>query len=122
MWKKFTKKMKKEIKTKGIIMLKHGRSSFKNKLNEYPITFQLIKDGRKNKIISKKIRSKIKVTMVHGGKDEVVPLSFSRKVLAVFPNAKKKMVVIKNGDHSLSNQIPLKKIIKELNSIVKDII
>ena len=122
MWKKFTKKMKKEIKTKGIITIQHGRSSFKNKLNEYPITFQLIKDGRKNKILSKKIKSKIKVTMVHGGKDEVVPVSFSRNVLAVFPNAKKKMVVIKNGDHSLSNQIPLKKIIKELNSIVKDII
>jgi len=122
MWKKFTKKMKKEIKTKGIITIKHGRSSFKNKLNEYPITFQLIKDGRKNKIISKKIRSKIKVTMVHGGKDEVVPVSFSRKVLTVFPNAKKKLVKIKNGDHSLSNKIHLNRIIKELNSIVKNIV
>ena len=29
--------------------------------------------------------------MVHGGKDEVVPVSFSRKVLAVFPNAQKKV-------------------------------
>jgi len=122
MWKKFTKKMKKEIKTKGIIIIKHGRSSFKNKLNEYPITFQLIKDGRKNKIISKKIRSKIKVTMVHGGKDEVVPASFSRKVLAIFPNAQKKFVEIKNGDHSLSNKIHLKRIIKELNNIVENIV
>ena len=122
MWKKFTKKMKKEIKTKGIITIKHGRSSFKNKLNEYPITFQLIKDGRKNKIISKKIRSKIKVIMVHGSKDKVVPLSFSRKVLSIFPNAQKKLVVIKNGGHSLSKLVPLKKIIKELNSVVKDII
>ena len=122
MWKKFTKKMKKEIKTKGIITIKHGQSSFRNKLNEYPITFQLIKDGRKNKIISKKIRSKIKVIMVHCGKDEVVPVSFSRKVLSIFPNAQKKLVVIKNGDHSLSSQIFLKKIVKELNSIVKDII
>ena len=122
MWKKFTKKMKKEIKTKGIITIKHGRSSFRNKLNEYPITIQLVKDGRKNKILSKKIRSRIKVTMVHGGKDEVVPISFSRKVLSVFPNAQKKLVVIKNGDHSLSNQVPLKKIIKELKSVVKDII
>ena len=122
MWKKFTKKMKKEIKTKGIITIKHGRSSFKNKLNEYPITFQLIKDGRKNKILSKKIRSKIKVTMVHGSKDEVVPLSFSRKVLSIFPSAQKKLIVIKNGDHSLSNLAPIKKIIKELNNIVKDII
>ena len=122
MWKKFTKKMKKEIKTKGMITIRHGRSSSKNKLNEYPITFQLIKDGRKNKIISKKIRSKIKLTMVHGSKDDVVPVSFSRKVLSVFPNAQKKLVIIKNGDHSLSNQVRLKKIITELKSVVKDII
>ena len=122
MWKKFTKKMKKEIKTKGMITIRHGRSSSKNKLNEYPITFQLIKDGRKNKIISKKIRSKIKLTMGHGSKDDVVPVSFSRKVLSIFPNARKKLVIIKNGDHSLSNTAPLKKIIKELDIIVKNII
>jgi fermentation-respiration switch protein FrsA (DUF1100 family) len=60
--------------------------------------------------------------MVHGNKDEVVPVSFSRKVLSVFPKAQKKLVVIKNGDHSLSNKVPLKKIIKELKSVVKDII
>ena len=60
--------------------------------------------------------------MVHGGKDEVVPVSFSRKVLSVFPNAQRKLVIVKNGDHSLSNQSPLKKIINELSYIVKDII
>jgi pimeloyl-ACP methyl ester carboxylesterase len=115
MWKKFTKKMKKEIKQKGIINVKNERW-------EYPITYQLIKDGRINKVLSKKIRSEIKVTMVHGSKDEVVPVSFSRKVLSVFPNAQKKLVEIKNGDHSLSNKIQLKRIIKELNSIVEDIV
>ena len=115
MWKKFPKKNKKEIITKGLSVIKNGKY-------EYPITNQLIKDGRKNKILSKKLRSKIKVIMIHGGKDEVVPVSFSRKVLSMFPNAQKKLVVIKNGDHSLSNQAPLKKIIRELNSIVEDII
>ena len=115
MWKKLTKKNKNEIINKGLSIIKNGQY-------EYPITFQLIKDGRKNKILTKKIRSKIKVIMVHGGRDEVVPVSFSRKVLSVFPNAQRKLVVIKNGDHSLSNQIPLKKIIKELNNVVKDII
>jgi len=115
MWKKFPKKNKHEIITKGLSVIKNGKY-------EYPITAQLIKDGRKNKILSKKLRSKIKVTMVHGVKDEVVPVSFSRKVLTVFPNAKKKLVEIKNGDHSLSNKIHLNRIIKELNSIVKNII
>ena len=115
MWKKFPKKNKDEIITKGLSVIKNGKY-------EYPITTQLIKDGRKNKILSKKLRSKIKVTMVHGVKDEVVPVSFSRKVLTVFPNAKKKLVEIKNGDHSLSNKIHLNRIIKELNSIVKNIV
>ena len=62
------------------------------------------------------------ITMIHGEKDEVVPISFSRKVLSLFPNAQKKLIIIKNGDHSLSGQAPLKKIIKELNNIVVNIV
>jgi esterase/lipase len=111
MWKKFTKKMKSETIKKGILQLKHGNY-------EYPITHQLIKDGRKNKVLSKKINSKISVTMVHGQKDEVVPVSYSRKVLKIFQKAKKKLVIIKNGDHSLSSQKWLKIITKELKLII----
>ena len=36
--------------------------------------------------------------------------------------AKKKLVIVKNGDHSLSNSKQLKIIIGELNNIVKNII
>ena len=115
MWKKFTKKMKDEIIKKGIYNLKHGNY-------EYPITYQLIKDGRKNKILNKNIKSKINVTMIHGSKDEVVPQSFSRKVLKIFDRAKKKLVIIKNGDHSLSNKQGLKRIKVELHKIVSNII
>ena len=111
MWKKFSKKMKKEIIKKGIYNLKHGDY-------EYPITYQLIKDGRKNKVLNKKIHLKIKVTMVHGEKDEAVPVSYSRKVLRLFPNAHKKINVIKNGNHSLSNKRGLKIILKELKLLI----
>ena len=45
------------------------------------LLYQLIKDGRKNKILNKKIKSNINVTMIHGSKDEVVPPSYSKKVL-----------------------------------------
>ena len=111
MWKKFTKKMKSETIKKGIIQLKHGNY-------EYPISFQLIKDGRKNKVLNKRIDTKISVTMVHGQKDDVVPVSYSRKVLKIFKKAKKKLVIIKDGDHSLSSQKWLKIIIKELKLII----
>ena len=111
MWKKFSKKMKSETIKNGILHLKHGNY-------EYPITLQLIKDGRKNKVLNKKISSKINVTMVHGQKDEVVPISYSRKVLKIFQKAKKKLVIVKDGDHSLSSQKWLKMIIKELKLII----
>ena len=111
MWKKFTKKMKNETVKKNIYHLKHGNY-------EYPITYQLIKDGRKNKVLKKKIHSKIKVTMIHGSKDEVVPQKYSKEVLKIFTAAKKKFVKINNGDHSLSSQRWLKIIIKELKLII----
>ena len=122
MWKQFTKKIKKEIKEKGISIIKHGQSKFKQKQHEYPVTYQLIKDGRKNKILSKKINTKIYVTVVHGKNDELVPASFSRKVLSIFTGAKKKLIIIKKGDHSLSDKNSLKKIIKELNNIVINVV
>ena len=111
MWKKFTKKMKREISTKGIVNLKHGDY-------EYPITYQLIKDGKKNKVLKKKIYQNLKVTMVHGENDKSVPISYSKKVLRVFKKAEKKLVVIKKGDHSLSSKKWLKILIKELNLII----
>ena len=101
----------KEIKRNGIIQLKHGDY-------QYPITYQLIKDGRKNKVLHKKIYQKINVTMVHGKKDESVPVSYSKKVLKVFKNSKKKLVIVKNGDHSLSSPKWLKLLKAELKLII----
>ena len=60
--------------------------------------------------------------MVHGYKDEVVPVVYSKRVLSLFSKAKKKLIIIKNGDHSLSNKKNLKKIIVELHKIVSNII
>ena len=115
MWKKFTKKMKKETIEKKIYNLKHGDY-------EYPISYQLIKDGRRNKVLNKKINLKILVTMIHGRKDEVVPVVYSRRILALFSKAKKKLIIINNGDHRLSNKKNLKKIIVELQNIVSNVI
>ena len=115
MWNKFPNKIKKELVAKGKVLIKNGTY-------EYPITLQLIKDGKKNKVLNRKINLDISVTMIHGQKDEVVPTIYSKLVLKLFTKAKKKNVIIKNGDHSLSSLNPLKKIIKELNIIVKDVI
>ena len=85
----------------------------------YPISKQLIIDGRKNKVLNKKINLNIPITLFHGLKDEIVPLVFSKKILKIFPKAKKKLIKINNGDHSLSKKNDLKKICKELDYIIQ---
>ncbi len=114
MWNKFPKKIKRELIKKRITYIKSGKY-------KYPITLQLIRDGRKNRVLSKKISLKIQVSMFHGKKDEVVPVVFSRKVLNIFKKAKKKLFVIKRGDHSLSDAKSLKKIKEQLSKIIKNI-
>ena len=53
-------------------------------------------------------------------KDEVVPVNYSRKILKIFSKSKKKLIIVKNGDHSLSNKKNLKKIINELDNIISN--
>ena len=51
----------------------------------------------------------------------VVPLYFSKKIFKIFAKSKKKIIKIKNGDHSLSRKTDLKKICNALNQITKDL-
>ena len=112
MWNKFTNKVKKQLIKDKFHKFNHGGY-------EYNISYNLIKDGRKNKIFNKNFNNKILITILHGQKDDVVPISISRKILKIFTKAKKKLIIIKRGDHSLSNKINLKRIINEINFIYK---
>ena len=112
MWKKFGKKAKKIIMNDKVYNLESGEFI-------YPITKQLIFDGRKNKVLNNSINLKIPITLLHGLKDKVVPLNFSKKIFDMCKHSKKKLVRIKNGDHSLSRKSDLRKICNELNLIVK---
>ena len=114
MWKKFNKKIKKIIMTKKIYNLQHGEFT-------YPITKQLIFDGRKNKVLNNKINLEIPVILFHGEKDDVVPVSYSKKIFKFCKRSQRKLIKIKNGQHSLSRKNDLKKICSKLNHIIKSI-
>ena len=66
----------------------------------------------------KRISLKIPVTLFHGNKDDTVPVVYSKKLLEVFKFAQKKIVVIKNGDHSLFKKKFKLKILRELKNII----
>ena len=82
MWKKFSKKIKKIIIKEKKYDLNHGGFT-------YPLTKQLIWNGRKNKVLNNKINIKIPITLFHGLNDKVVPLKFSKKILKAAKKSKK---------------------------------
>ena len=110
MWNKFTSKVKRQLVKDKFYIFNHGGY-------EYNISYNLIKNGRKNKIFNKIFQNEIYLTILHGQKDEVVPVIISRKIMKIFKKAKKKLLVIKNGDHSLSKKNNLKKLTKEIRLI-----
>ena len=114
MWKKFTNKVKRQLIKDKFHKFNHGGY-------EYNISYNLIKDGRKNKIFNQTFNNKIFLTIFHGQKDDVVPISISRKILKIFTKAKKKLIIVKRGDHSLSNKRNLKRITNEISFIYKKI-
>ena len=114
MWKKFSKKIRKIIMNKKIYHLDLGGFV-------YPITKQLIFDGRKNKVLNNKINLKIPIVLFHGTNDKVVPLSLSKKIFKICKKSKRKLIKIKKGNHSLSRKSDLKKICNELSYMLKNI-
>ena len=110
-WQKLKNNEKKTFLKKKFYMLKSDDYDYKIKL-------ALLKDGRKNKVLNRKINSKIPVFLIHGKKDDVVPINLSKKIFSIFPKAKKKIQIIKGGDHSLSRKGDLNKLANLIDEII----
>ena len=115
MWKKFSKKIKKIILKNKIYYLENDYET------PYPITRNLIMNGRKNKVLNKKIDTKMYVVLFHGLEDKLVPLKFSKKIFKLFKTQNKKIIKIKDGNHSLSRKRDLRRICFELRKMVANI-
>ena len=115
MWKNFSKKIKKIILKNKIYYLENDYEV------PYPITKNLIMDGRKNKVFNKTIDVKIPIVLFHGLKDKLVPLKFSKKTFKLFKTQNKKIIKIKDGDHSLSRKKDLRRICLELRKMTVNI-
>ena len=110
-WQKLKNNEKKMFLKKKFYMLKSDGY-------EYKIKLSFLKDGRKNKVLNRKINSKIPVFLIHGKKDDVVPINLSKKIFSIFPKAKKKMQIIKGGNHRLSRKGDLNKLTNLIDKII----
>ena len=103
MWKKFSLKEKKLIKSQGYI-----ERYVEDYDSSYRITKNLIDDGRKHLILKDKINLNIPIRIFHGIKDDSVPWKLSLDLMASFLSDDINVSFNKNGDHSLSSDSDLK--------------
>ena len=95
-----------------LIVMSHSIMYIKDLSNKFRSFSRLLKKEGK-------INIQIPITLFHGGKDDVVPVSFSKRIFKFCKKSFKKLIIIKNGKHRLSRKNDLKKICSELNLIVK---
>ena len=111
-WKKLNIFEKNNIKKNKIYKLKSNHNNF------YPITKKFIFDGKKILILNKKIKCNFKVELLHGIRDSSVPWAYSINLTKTLIAKKLKLIIIDDGDHSLSRVQDLKKLELAIKNII----
>jgi pimeloyl-ACP methyl ester carboxylesterase len=113
MWDVFTDGQKQALLEKGIIDLPSDYSD-----HPYPITRALIEEGRKHLLLEAPIPLTCPLTLIHGMKDDDVPFDFSLRIAKVFQGEKVKTILLKDGDHRMSDEGTLQVIVGELEGVL----
>jgi pimeloyl-ACP methyl ester carboxylesterase len=98
MWKNFPAKVKEEIETKGVWL----RPSEYGDGSPYPITRNLIEEGRNHLLLGSAIDVGCPVRILQGAKDPDVPWQHAFAVTHRLPADDVVLTLIQDGDHRLS--------------------
>lgn len=96
MWKNFSPEIKKEIETTGVW---HRPSDYGD---PYPITRNLIEEGRKHLVLGGAIETGCPVRILQGAQDPDVPWQHAFSLTHCLPSDDVVLTLIQDGDHRLS--------------------
>jgi len=117
-WDKLTDEQKQIMQSTGIYDV---TGTGKDCDNSYPISFNLIKDGRNHLLLNKdKIKIKCPVHLLHGMQDIDVPPSISERIFAKIDHNNVALKLLKDGNHNLSREQDLKMICNSLDEMINE--
>ncbi len=97
MWAQFPEAIRRQIMDQGVW---YRPSEYAPE--PYPITRQLIEDGRKHLLFGKKSRFGVPIHILQGAEDPDVPLAHVRRYVAELVEEDVRMTIIPDGNHRLS--------------------
>ena len=101
-WAALTDTQRKDFLSQGIIQTP---SQYDNQ--GFPITLQLIEEGREHLVLPKPIDIHCPVHLIHGAADKDVPWMLSRRLARRIKSPDVTLTLIKNGDHRLNSPMAL---------------
>ena len=69
---------------------------------DYEVSYKFVNDGFSNLLLNNKINIKCPIRLLHGKQDKVVPVITSQRIIEQILSEDKDLIVIDDGDHSLS--------------------
>ena len=115
-WNKTTQEQKNLLKDQGKCLI---TGSDPNCNYSYPISYQLILDGRKHLLLNKeKINISCPLQLVHGMQDIDVPYIISKQISEKIVHNNVVIKLIKDGDHRLSREQDLQVICNSISEII----
>ena len=113
MWKSFDRETQTKIMETGVYL----RPS--NYGDPYPITKQLIEDGRNWLLMDKKLDFNGPVRLLQGMRDEDVPWNYAFELLRIIDSDDVIATLNKEGDHRLSTDTDIQRLLKTCDEITK---
>jgi pimeloyl-ACP methyl ester carboxylesterase len=112
-WDKFTPEQKKEMKEEGGLLIPDCYGG-----EPYPITYKLIKDGRKHLLLGDVLDIRVPVRLIHGTEDKDVPWRMSHELMEHIASPDISLELIKGGDHRLSQPAQLTAITRAIGELL----
>jgi pimeloyl-ACP methyl ester carboxylesterase len=111
MWKKFSAGIRREIETKGVWLRPSEYG------DPYPITRNLIEEGRNHLLLGKAIEVGCPVRILQGAKDPDVPWQHAFALVHRLPADDVVLTMVQDGDHRLSRPQDIARIIAAVAEI-----
>ena len=111
-WLKLSTNEQKEFIEKGSILFPdddHGA---------YEVSYKFVNDGFNNLLLDQEINISCPIRLLHGRLDKVVPVSTSEKIIEKVLSIDKDLIIIEDGDHSLSREQDLNILFKQIEYFI----
>jgi pimeloyl-ACP methyl ester carboxylesterase len=83
----------------------------------FPITLQLVEEGRQHLVLSKPLPIQCPVHLIHGDADQDVPCSLSQRLCHKLDTSEVTLTLIKGGDHRLNTPFALGRLASILGEV-----